>query len=261
MHTREWDASTYHRLSNHQAQWGQKVLQRLFLRGDETVVDAGCGSGRVTAELARLLPQGRIIAVDLSEQMLHKAAENLASAASTRVDLLCADLAALPLRNAADGIFSTAAFHWVRDHDRLFRALFLALNPGGWLEAQCGGGPNIAGVRRRAGVVMAKPEFARYFASWREPWTFPDEQTATERLRQAGFTEIRAWTEPAGFAMPTPEDYRQYLITVTLHQHLARVPDPAVRERFLDQVVELAQPELYFDYWRLNLHARKPPQA
>ena len=257
MQTREWDAATYHRLSNHQAEWGQKVLRRLSVRGDETVVDAGCGSGRVTAGLAKLLPRGRIIAVDLSEQMLRQAADNLAGAAP-RVDLLCADLAALPIRNSAEGIFSTAAFHWVRDHDRLFPALFAALKPGGWLEAQCGGGPNIAGVRRRAGTVMARPEFSSYFAGWREPWTFPDEQTAAEHLRRAGFTQIRAWTEPAGFAMPTPEDYRQYLITVTLHQHIARVTDPALRERFLDQVVELAKPELYFDYWRLNLQARKP---
>ncbi len=257
MQTREWDAATYNRLSNHQAEWGKRVLQRLSLRGDETVIDAGCGSGRVTALLAELLPRGRIIAIDLSEQMLHKAAENLAGAVP-RVDFLCADLAALPLRSVADGLFSTAAFHWVRDHDRLFRALFSALKPGGWLEAQCGGGPNIAGVRQRAGVVMARPEFAPYFAGWREPWTFPDEQIAAERLRNAGFTDIRDWTEPAGFAMPTPTDYRQYLITVTLHQHLARIPDPVLRDRFLDQLVELAKPELYFDYWRLNLHARRP---
>ncbi len=61
---REWDAETYDAVSDPQFNWGMEVLDRLELRGDEAVLDAGCGSGRVTAELARRLPRGRLIAVD-----------------------------------------------------------------------------------------------------------------------------------------------------------------------------------------------------
>src|SRR3954462_5800691 len=71
--TREWDATSYHRLSNPQYSWGRRVLARVAPRGDETIIDAGCGTGRLTVELAALVPRGRVLAVDLSENMLHQA--------------------------------------------------------------------------------------------------------------------------------------------------------------------------------------------
>jgi trans-aconitate 2-methyltransferase len=271
MPTREWDAVSYHRLSNRQHEWGQKVLARLALRGDETIIDAGCGTCRVTSELAGLIPRGRVLAVDLSENMLVKARGYLSSAEAggnqksiitnqkSPIHLICADLAALPFREIADGIFSTAAFHWVKDHDRLFQNLHIALKPGGWLEAQCGGGPNLLRLRQRAEVLMSRAPFAPYFAGWQPPQFYADQQSTEQRLRAAGFLGIAVWVHPAGFAIDNADEYRQYLATVTLHQHVARITEPALRERFLDELTNqaLADPELHLDYWRMNIHARK----
>lgn len=275
MLTREWDASSYHRLSDHQYEWGRKVLARLSLRGDEIVVDAGCGTCRITAELATLIPRGHVFAVDLSENMLRKGREFLEhnnrerhlerepsspSPPPAPVHLICADLAALPFRASVDVIFSTAAFHWVKDHDRLFQSLFVALKPGGWLEAQCGGGPNLKRLRQRAEALMSHAPFARFFAGWHPPQFYADEHTTAARLRSAGFTSMAVWLEPAGFSIDNVPDYRQYLATVTLHQHVARIADPDLRERFLDELTNqaLADPELHLDYWRMNLRGRKP---
>src|SRR3954470_6437958 len=125
--TREWDATSYHRLSDPQYGWGQRVLQRISPRGDETVIDAGCGTGRLTVELAALLPRGSVLAVDLSENMLRQAQKFSAEQPTEKrgpIRFLCASVAALPFQSIADGIFSTATFHWVRDHEALFRSLF-----------------------------------------------------------------------------------------------------------------------------------------
>src|SRR5829696_8801002 len=108
---KEWDATTYHRVSNPQFGWGQRVLDRVPLRGDETVVDAGCGSGRLTAELLKRLPRGRVIAVDRSQNMLRAAGEYLRPLFGERVRFVRAGLQSLRLEESVDGIFSTATFH------------------------------------------------------------------------------------------------------------------------------------------------------
>src|SRR4051794_23529652 len=135
----QWDADTYHRVSDVQRAWAVQVLDRLALRGDETVLDAGCGSGAVTVMLADRLPQGRVIAVDASAEMVQKARETLGDRASVRQ----ANLADFTLDERVDAVFSNAVFHWVPDHDALFRCLRAVLKPGGRLVAQCGGKGNI----------------------------------------------------------------------------------------------------------------------
>ena len=152
--------------------WGEAIIETLPLRGDETALDLGCGSGRLTEFLLRRLPQGRVIAVDRSGNMLQAAREYLAPRFDGRVDYLQKSLDQLDLHEVARLAFSNAAFHWVQDHPRLFRAIFQALQPGGWLVAQCGASPNIARLRERAGRLMAAEPFRPYFDGWRGPWEF-----------------------------------------------------------------------------------------
>src|ERR1044071_5127472 len=107
----DWDAGRYHRVAQPQGRWGASVLERLELRGDETVLDAGCGSGRVTAQLLERLPRGRVIAVDNSAAMLAQARDTLAPFES-RVAFVEADLLVLDrvVTTRVDVIFSTAVF-------------------------------------------------------------------------------------------------------------------------------------------------------
>ena len=254
---REWNSEAYNRLSDPQRSWGLKVLARLPLDGDETVMDAGCGTGRLTAELLQVLPRGRVVAVDLSENMLRKAQENLIHYGN-RVEFVRADLGHLPFAAEFDGIFSTASLHWVKDHDGLFRGLFRALQPGGWLEAQCGGEPNLYKVLKKADTVMQSAEFVPFFdgvSAW-EPWEFASPETTVRRLQEAGFEAPEAWLESAAFKLDTPEQFREFAATAIFHPHLSKIPQPELREEFLDRVVEGSDLEL--DYWRLNLRGRKP---
>jgi trans-aconitate 2-methyltransferase len=142
----EWDAATYDRISDPMLRMGSAVLDRLPLEGHETVLDAGCGSGRVTEQLAERLPQGHVIALDASSAMIDQARQRL-DRFGERVSFVVADLGRpLPIDGPVDAILSTATFHWVPDHDALFRNLAAVLRPGGRLVAQCGGAGNLARV-------------------------------------------------------------------------------------------------------------------
>lgn len=256
--SREWNSAAYHRLSSPQVSWGKKVLARLRLRGDETVLDAGCGSGRLTADLLEALPRGHVVGVDLSQNMLRSAREHLAQFGA-RASLLACDLLHLPFEHAFDGIVSTAAFHWVLDHDRLFSNLRRALVPGGWLEAQCGGGPNLVALRNRANALAATEKFARFFAGFREPWLYQDAVGASEALQHAGFVGVETSVEPAPTLLDNAEQYNEFVHNVILRRHLENIPTEADRVEFMARLTQMAaadDPPFSLDYWRLNLRGR-----
>ena len=257
----EWDATVYHRLSDPQFSWGQEVLKRLKLRGDELVLDAGCGTGRLTAELLERLPKGRVIAVDYSENMLRAASEYLGPRFGDRVTFVRADLQTLRIEEKVDGLLSTATFHWIKDHPQLYRHLYLALRPGGWLVAQCGGGPNLSRLLGRASVLMAQEPYVRFFSGWSSPWEYADDITTAERLRAAGFVDVRTGLEQAPVMLADAKEYREFIASVIFREHFAQVPDDELRAQFVASLTEQAvsdHPPFQIGYWRLNLQGRRP---
>lgn len=262
--TEAWDAASYHRVSDPQFEWGLRVLERVRLDGSEHVLDAGCGSGRITAEITARVPAGFVIGVDLSPDMLAAAAATLrrdaASPGAHRVALVRASLVALPFRAAFDVVFSTATFHWIRDHPRLFASIHDVLRPGGRLEAQCGGGPNLARLHDRARALGEEEPYRPYLHEWADPWEFADAATTERRLREVGFSRISCWLEARPTPFPDAARYREFVRTVVLRTFLARLPTPALRDGFLDAMTDAAagdDPPLTLDYWRLNISARR----
>jgi trans-aconitate 2-methyltransferase len=256
---KDWDGAAYQRVSDPQFRWGMRVVERAALAGTETVVDVGCGSGRLTAELLERLPRGRVIAVDASPSMLATARQTLARFGD-RVEFLAGDALELDLEQAADVVFSTATFHWILDHDKLFRVLYRALRPGGRLVAQCGGVANLAILKGRADELARATRFAPFFRAWQNQLNFATPEETAARLKAAGFAEVETALESA----PTPFDsepaYRQFVATVVLRTYLAAITDEARREEFLTEMVAQAAadfPPFTLDYWRLNLRGRR----
>jgi trans-aconitate methyltransferase len=260
--TSDWNAASYHRVSAPQLSWGRKVLSRLDLRGDETVIDAGCGSGRLTAELLDRLPHGRVIAVDSSPSMLAVAARELERFGG-RVELVQSDLLALDVHKVADVLVSTATFHWVLDHAALFARLHDALRPGGRLLAQCGGHGNLDRIRTRAAGILQGQEFAPFMAAFPSPWHYADPDTTAQRLRVAGFSEVSTGAEDALTVLGDADAYREFLSTVIMRPYLDVLPD-ALQSRLLDAMcAEAAQddPPWSLDYRRLNMEGRRPERT
>jgi trans-aconitate 2-methyltransferase len=250
VNTRDWDAETYDRVSNAQVQWAGTVLDRLPLKGDETVLDAGCGSGRVTAMLLERLPNGRVIGVDSSEEMV----EHARAALGDRATILVGDLTEFELDSPVDAAFSNAVFHWIPDHDRLFERLFAALRPGGRLVAQCGGEGNVESHLALVDEVAAEEPFAPHFEGFARTWRFVGPEETEARLLRAGFDQVRTWLEPSRV---TPEDPADFLRSVTLGVHLPRLP-AELQEAFVTEVLARSGDPLVLDYVRLNMEARKP---
>jgi trans-aconitate 2-methyltransferase len=247
MATRDWDAGTYDRVSAPQQRWAAEQLDRLALAGDEVVVDAGCGSGRITLELIRRLPRGTVYAVDAAPSMVRHTKE----AVGDRATALCQDLVELSLPEPVDVVFSNATFHWIADHDALFEALARNMKPSARLLAQCGGNGNIDRFRVLADTVALEDPFAPYFADWVRPWNYATAEETAERLVRAGFIEVSTWLEDK----PTPlEDPRPFVSTVCLVRHLDPLP-AELRDRFVDTVLARYGTPVVLDYVRLNMTA------
>jgi trans-aconitate 2-methyltransferase len=242
-----WDARTYDVSSEPQQAWASDVLARVDgIAADATVLDVGCGTGRVTEALLALVPRGRVLALDASADMVALARERLGD----RATVWCQDVLELDLHEAVDAVVSTAALHWVPDHDRLWARLARALRPAGVLEIQCGGQGNIDGVREA--IELAARDVAPELVGW-SPWVFAGPEETERRLQLAGFASIRCWL----VARPTyPEDVNAFVRTSILPAHLARLPAER-REQFAAAVVERVR--LPLDYVRLNVSARREP--
>jgi trans-aconitate 2-methyltransferase len=245
--TRDWDAQTYQRVAVPQEEMARAVLDRLGLEGDETVLDAGCGAGRTTALLIERVPDGRVIAVDGSLSMV----EGVGKVLRPRDTAIVSDLTKLELEEEVDAVFSAAVFHWIPDHDTLFARMRAALRTGGRFAAQCGGEGNIDAFRVAGQEVAHRVPYAEYLGDTDELWNYAAPEITEERLRAAGFTDVRCWLEPWPVVPPEPEVFAK---TVCLGAHVERLPEP-LRDQFVADVLATQAEPLRLEYVRLNIEA------
>src|ERR1700684_3068574 len=238
---RTWDGQSYDRISGPMEALGLAVLERLPLRDAETVLDAGCGSGRITQALIERLPDGRVIGVDASQSMVEAARKRLPDADVRQIDLL-----ELELSEPVDAILSAATFNGISAHERLFTRLRAALKPGGRLVAQCGGEGNIDVLRGHANDVRAREPYAAHFADWQAPWDYARPQETQRRLLNAGFQTAECWLQPAP---KQPEEPREFLSTIVLGPHVQQLP-AELRERYIDDVLAVLGEPVVVDYVR-----------
>jgi trans-aconitate 2-methyltransferase len=239
---RDWDANAYDALPIPMTGWGRAVVDRLALHGHERVLDAGCGTAQVTEYLRTRLPEGSVVALDGSPSMIEAARERLGD---DRVEYVLHDLLQpLPI-SPVDAVVSTATFHWVPDHDRLFANLAAVMPPGGQLVAQCGGAGNIANVADAAAAVGVDVRADKVFA---------DPATTEERLRRAGFVDVRCWLADEPTEVPAA-DLERYLRTVCIGAVVDGL-DATEADRLVAAVAaRMDAPRI--DYVRLNIDARR----
>ncbi len=253
-----WNAELYDRIGTPMRRWAQAVIDDLDLRGDETVLDAGCGSGSVTFDLLAKLPRGKIYALDASAEMIASLAKQVAERGVTNIVPSHASLTDFTLPEQVDCVFSNAVFHWIPDDDALFGSLYRAAKPDGRLRAQCGGFGNNAHVLEAVEVVRQQPRFEPHLRGFSDSKKYRKPDEAQAALERAGWRDVRTNL----FAQPVPFDTRddgaQYVATILLRDHIARLPE-ADREAYAHAVVEETvrrNGEPYTaDYVRLDLWA------
>ena len=243
----EWDAATYDSLPLPHVRWGAAVIERLGLRGNETVVDLGCGTGRDTEVLLDRLPDGRVIAVDGSVQMLDRLRERLGKNLG-RVEVVQADLTQpFPDAVAGNAVMSVATFHWVPDHAALFRRVARALPPNGRFEAEFGGEGNIAGFLRAVERAGGPKDDS--------PWEFANRLETVEQLITAGFKDIEVRVVPDPAVLERGPQLEAFIATVLLGAVLREMD--ADEGRALVKRTAAQMPEPVVDYVRMQISATR----
>ncbi|MGH7881828.1 MAG: class I SAM-dependent methyltransferase [Candidatus Dormibacteraceae bacterium] len=241
----EWDARSYDALPLPHKQWGARAIERLRLTGSEIVFDLGCGTGRDTELLLDALPNGRVIAVDGSEQMLTELRAKLAGRLE-RVTVLCADLReTLALDCQVDAVLSVATLHWLPDHAQVFRSVANALRRGGRLVAEAGGAGNVAKFRQALREISG--------SDGAELWNFAGVEETRQQLEQAGFSEIEVDLVADPAQLEPGEQFESFLATVLLGAQLRELP-PEQRRPFVQKIAQRL-PESVIDYVRLQISA------
>jgi trans-aconitate 2-methyltransferase len=255
-----WNAEVYDRIGTPMRGWAQQVIDDLQLSGDETVLDAGCGSGSVTFDLLTKLPRGKIYAVDASSEMVESLSRQIAERGVTNVVPMVASLTDFTLPEQVDCVFSNAVFHWIPDDDALFGCLYRAVKPGGRLRAQCGGYGNNAHVLEAVAAVRQEPRFAQHLGGFSDSKKYRKPEDAKGSLERAGWRDVRASLFEAPIPFDREEDAALYVQTILLRDHVARLPE-GLRDGYglavVRETIARRGAPYVADYVRLDLWAAR----
>lgn len=189
----EFDGQKYKKASTHQKEWGNKIITELTVNGTESILDLGCGDGILTKQLAELAPKGQVLGIDASPGMIGTAQE----LAQANLSFRLLDIDHMDFENEYDLIFSNAALHWVKDHQRLLQNCYRALKPNGFIRFNFAGDGNCANFYEIIKQVMAEPPYQDYFRNFEWPWFMPKINEYINLISGCGFKNLRVWEENA----------------------------------------------------------------
>ncbi|HEX2407451.1 MAG TPA: class I SAM-dependent methyltransferase [Nitrososphaeraceae archaeon] len=263
----DWDASTYDRISDAQESWGQEIIEYRKWKGNEVVLDAGCGSGRTTKILSMKVPEGKIIAVDSDLSMIRLAKENLVK--FSNIEFIQIDISEIELEEKVDVVFSNAVLHWILNHKKVFERFWQILNSDGQLLIQCGGYGNLAKTLSIINKVSKSTEFYNYFYNnnkgqdiWNQTWYFAKKEDTEKILQEIGFRNIQVFLGNKEPKFLNKEEYFLFIKTIVLIPYLKYLPNDMLKDKFAKSVIEEIESnakELQWklDFARLNINAIK----
>ncbi|TVP41000.1 class I SAM-dependent methyltransferase [Candidatus Nitrosocosmicus arcticus] len=258
-----WDADTYDIVSNAQEEWAKSLIKQREWTGKEALLDAGCGSGRITKILSEIIRDGKIYAVDNDPNMIKKATESLGDVENVRIvqsDLADAGFGDMQIK--FDVIFSNAVLHWILDHYSVFKNFYNLLNPKGELLIQCGGIGNLQMTISIFNTVKDSLEFKQYFSKWKQSWKFAKPEDTKNILDHIGYKRINVYLSNATVNFDSKNNYSLYLKTVVLGPYLKYLPSEKLKNRFVEEILNFIEKDYSelrwnLDYVRLNVFASK----
>ena len=254
-----WDARTYNKVSsNVQLEWGRKLLEKRRWIGNETVMDAGAGSGNLTKILAEKVPNGKVFAVDADPNMIHQAKSNLSDYKNVQVIHSSMDKVYLPTE--VDVIFSNAALHWILDQEALFSHFWQLLKPNGELLMEGGGGKNLEMTIPVIFKIMRSDQFKEYFVNWKQSWYFPRREETERLLQNVRFKDIQVNLSKKSTPFSDRESFAIFVKTVIMKPFLGYIPDSKKKDEFLDAFLdelERSGQSWSLDFMLLSIFARR----
>jgi trans-aconitate methyltransferase len=233
----QWNAKNYSKNASAQFGWGMELLQSITLHGDETVLDVGCGDGKVTQVIAESVPHGRVVGMDSSEDMIQFAQETYRDGAPQLV-FQHGDASALSYEHEFDLVFSNACLHWVHDHIAVLKGIARALKPGGRALLQMGGTGNVETVRAAVREVNSEEPWVAYFEDVAPSHFFHGDEEYAEWLSLAGLVPSRLKLMPKEM-LHTPDEFEGWFRATWLPD-IQRVPEER-REAFIHHCMDVYQ--------------------
>ncbi|NER93107.1 MAG: methyltransferase domain-containing protein [Symploca sp. SIO1B1] len=231
-----WDALDYAKSSSAQQIWARELITKLNLQGDERVLDIGCGEGKVTAEIANLVPHGSVVGIDNSEAMLELAKTRYSTSTFPNLQFLCADARQLPFEQEFTVIFSNATLHWIKDHVSVIQGISNSLQSGGKVLLQMGGRGNAAEIIRVVEEMTNSSKWRRYFANFPFPYGFYSPDEYQHWLKDVGLEPIRLELIPKDMTHQGATGLAGWIRTTWL-PYTQQLPEQ-VREDFVKELVE-----------------------
>ena len=258
-----WDAETYDKVSDTHEQWARKIIFSKKWTKKEIIMDAGCGSGRITKILAEIVPFGKVYGIDSDENMIKKAKYNLKDFENVRIiqsNLL--DINFDMMQSKVNVIFSNAVLHWILNHYKVFSNFYDLLFEEGQLLIQCGGYGNLQKATSVFDAVKESSEFKEYFSNWKTQWNFAKPSDTEKILKDIGYRDIHIYLEDYPVTFKDKNSYSVYLKTVVLGPYLKYLHSENLQNRFLQRIIQLKENDneeqmLTLDYKRLNIFATK----
>lgn len=255
----EFDGKKYQESSAHQKEWGTRLIVELKLRGDERVLDLGCGDGVLTALLAELVPNGGVIGMDASLGMIETAQKHQVN----NLRFLQADIRELPFANEFDVIFSNAALHWIKDHRPLLNQGYNALRRGGMIRFNFGGEGNCINFLKIIREAIVHTRFSKYFVNLEWPWYMPGVKEYESLMAETRFRDVQVWLENADRFFPDAETMIKWVDQPSLVPFMTAVDEidkTAFRQWVVDGMIAAtrqADGRCFETFRRLNVFARK----
>jgi trans-aconitate methyltransferase len=259
-----WDAAEYTQHSAEQFKWARELTEKLHLRGDETVLDIGCGDGRATALIAAQLLEGRVIGIDSSPEMIELAVDHHAKAGGPNLRFELMDVREMAYVEWFDVAFSNAVLHWIKDHLQMLHRVNKALKKGGHLLFQMGGRGNAHAIIRILDELLKNPKWSPFFADFLFPYGFYGVDDYQLWLSQAGFKPRRVELIPKDMTHKGKDGFAGWIRSTWL-PYLSKIPGQ-MKEAFIEAILDAYLFEhppdkdglVHVDMVRLEVEAVKP---
>ncbi len=262
--TYNWNAEEYLKASSEQAKWATELIGKLALNGDENALDIGCGDGRMTAEIARRLPEGFALGVDSSENMIRFARQRYEKEKHPNLKFQIADARNLPFQNEFDVVFSNAALHWVREHSPVLKGIAKSLKSGGKALLQMGGAGNAAFVLEILDRMIESEKWREFFLDFKFPFGFYEAAEYRKLLEQSGLKPLRVELIPKDMTHDRKTGLAKW-ISITWLPYVEPVPEEKGEQfvaEFVERYIEKHPPDeqnlVHVPMVRLEVEAVKP---
>ncbi|MGD6932645.1 MAG: class I SAM-dependent methyltransferase [Candidatus Bathyarchaeia archaeon] len=230
-----WNAKDYQKNSQNQYAWAQELIPKLHLSGNETLLDIGCGDGKITAEIAKALPNGRVIGIDSSQEMINLAQTLFPKNDYPNLSFQVADARNFVFQEIFDRVFSNAALHWIPNQSPVLFNVNKCLKPGGQLLFQMAGKGNAQSILNILDEMLSVEPWKPYFRGFKFPYGFFGTKEYTTFLEKADLKPLRVELFPKDMTLKGAEGLAGWIRTTWL-PFTEKLPSD-LKTKFVDELV------------------------